>query len=85
MYTVYSKLQCPNCDKAKLLLTTNGIEFNVVMIVANVTDPEKEISREDFMSKYPGIRVAPYVVHSNGNTYKTYGELELVVGQTSTS
>jgi len=32
MLTVYSKNNCPFCEKAKHLLTTKGIEFKTVMI-----------------------------------------------------
>lgn len=32
MLTVYSKNNCPYCEKAKHLLTTKGIEFKTVMI-----------------------------------------------------
>lgn len=37
MLTVYSKNNCPFCDKAKHLLATKNIEFKVVNID---TDPE---------------------------------------------
>jgi len=37
MLTVYSKNNCPFCDKAKHLLTTKNIEFKVVNID---TDPK---------------------------------------------
>jgi glutaredoxin len=32
MLTVYSKNNCPFCEKTKHLLTTKGIEFKTVMI-----------------------------------------------------
>ena len=32
MLTVYSKNNCPFCEKAKHLLTTKGIEFKTVMV-----------------------------------------------------
>lgn len=51
MLTVYSKNNCPYCDKAKHLLTTKNIEFMVVNID---TDPE---AREWLISQ--GHRTAP--------------------------
>jgi glutaredoxin len=32
MITVYSKNQCPFCDRAKALLESKGISFNVINI-----------------------------------------------------
>lgn len=32
MLTVYSKSNCPFCDKAKYLLTQKGVEFNEVRV-----------------------------------------------------
>lgn len=32
MLTVYSKNNCPFCEKAKYLLDTKGIEYKIVMI-----------------------------------------------------
>jgi len=29
-FTIYSKSGCPNCDKIKLLLETNKLEYNVI-------------------------------------------------------
>lgn len=32
MITVYSKSNCPNCDKLKAFLTANGVEFSLAQI-----------------------------------------------------
>ena len=36
MLTVYSKNNCPFCDKAKHLLKTNGFEYNEIKIDENL-------------------------------------------------
>jgi len=53
MLTVYSKTNCPYCEKAKHLLTTKGIEFKTVMIDE---DPE---AREWLIDQ--GHRSAPQI------------------------
>ena len=53
MLTVYSKNNCPFCEKAKYLLTTKGIEFKTVMIDE---DPE---AREWLIAQ--GHRSAPQI------------------------
>lgn len=77
MYTVYSKDNCPSCVKAKNLLNSKEKQYTEIKIVSVVSDVTKEISREDFLEKFPGIRVVPYIIDSNGNTYKTVDELNL--------
>jgi len=53
MLTVYSKNHCPYCEKAKNLLSNNGIEFKIVNIDE---DPE---SREWLIGQ--GHRSAPQI------------------------
>lgn len=74
MFTVYSKEMCPMCDKAKALLTNQQQEFEVIQIVTEITG-EKQITREQFMEQFPGIRAVPYIVKSDGSVYKTFAEL----------
>ncbi len=78
MYTVYSKDNCPMCDKAKSLLTSKQQDFQVVKIVADelaTSTNESEIGRTAFMEKFPGIRVVPYIVFGD-ETFKTFHELD---------
>jgi glutaredoxin 3 len=53
--TVYSKLQCPFCDKAKALLTSKGYEILEHKIGVNFT-------KEEFFDKFPGVRTVPQIV-----------------------
>lgn len=52
---VYTKDNCTFCDRAKLLLDARKLEYTTVKI-------GEEISREDFMEKFPNVRSAPLVI-----------------------
>ena len=51
---VYSKENCPACDALKANLKREGVPFTEKLI-------GKDISREDFMKKFPTVRTVPYV------------------------
>lgn len=63
-FVVYSKPMCPNCEKAKALLTLKKKEFQVVHVdVGQVkNDGEMYISPEDLKLKYPGVSSVPQIV-----------------------
>jgi len=69
MLTVYSKNNCPYCDKAKHLLTTKDIEFKVVNIDI---DPE---AREWLINE--GHRSAPQI-YKDGKLFVEGGYQGLV-------
>lgn len=50
---VYSKPQCPYCDRAKELLTNKGVQFNVVDISVNTS------AREQLLAE--GLRSVPQI------------------------
>lgn len=52
---VYTKDNCPACNNLKATLTNNGVVFKEVHI-------GRDISREEFMAKFPGVRTVPHVV-----------------------
>lgn len=79
MYTVYSKTNCPMCDKAKSFLTNNKLEFQVIEIVENNAG-EGQINKMDFIDKFPGIRAVPYITKTDGSAYKTFAELSNSLG-----
>jgi len=60
MLTVYSKNNCPFCDKAKYLLETKGIEFDVVNI-------DQDPKARDWLIGQ-GHRSAPQL-YLNGNLF----------------
>lgn len=57
MKTVYSKPNCPGCDKIKSLYKLEGIEYKEMVI-------GKDISLEDFLAFFPEAKSVPYVVET---------------------
>ena len=55
MITVYTKDNCPACVSLKATLKQEGKPFKEINI-------GKDITREDFMSKFPTVRTVPYTV-----------------------
>ena len=51
---VYTKSQCPNCDSAKKLLDSNGLDF----IERDIGIPEW---RDSFTRNFPDIRQMPQI------------------------
>ena len=54
MITIYTKDNCPACLTAKAQMMSAGQEFKEVLI-------GRDITREEFMAKYPHIRTVPYI------------------------
>ena len=55
MKTVYTKDACPACVTLKASLVKAGEAFKEVLI-------GRDITREEFMAKYPTVRTVPYLV-----------------------
>lgn len=55
MITIYTKDNCPACVNLKNTMNSNGAEYVEVNI-------GKDITREEFMEKFPGVRTVPHVV-----------------------
>lgn len=58
MKTVYTKDNCPGCVALKASLAQAGEAFNEVKI-------GRDITREEFMAKFPSVRTVPYVVETD--------------------
>lgn len=54
MIKVYTKDNCPACVNLKASLVKSGEAFQEVKI-------GRDITREEFMSKFPTVRTVPYV------------------------
>lgn len=65
MFTVYTKQNCAQCTMAKNLLASKQLEFSTVEIDYGTPIVGEKISREDFMSKFPGVRELPMVVEND--------------------
>lgn len=55
MKTVYTKDNCPACVQLKAQLRQQNVPFVEVKI-------GKDITREDFITKYPTIKSVPYIL-----------------------
>lgn len=53
MKVVYTKDNCPACNTLKARLRNEGVAFKEVNI-------GKDISREEFLAKYPTVRTVPF-------------------------
>jgi len=64
--TIYSKDNCPNCNKAKNILS----KYSPKILLLG-----KDISREDFFKKFPAAKQVPQIIINN-NHIGGYKELE---------
>jgi glutaredoxin 3 len=53
--TIYSKDNCPWCDRAKELLTNKNESYNEIKI-------GRDITRDEFMEQFPNVRTVPYIL-----------------------
>lgn len=58
---VYTKDNCPACTQLKAALSLDGVVFKEVHI-------GRDISREEFMAKFPGVRTVPHVVEEENES-----------------
>lgn len=64
---VYTKDNCPYCDKTKALLKFKGHTYTEIKIGVDIT-------REEFMNLYPEARTVPQII-MDGNRVSGYTEL----------
>lgn len=68
MFTVYTKPNCPQCDQAKALLESHGIEYKTVQL--DIGQPREDgaeyIDRDALLELIPGARMMPQIM--NGDT-----------------
>ena len=51
---IYSKDQCPWCERAKSLLELHNVTYNEIKI-------GREITREEFLEQFPNTRTVPQI------------------------
>ena len=54
MFTVYTKEGCPQCDRAKAMLTSKNEPFQAVKIGADIT-------LDAFRQLYPLVKAVPFI------------------------
>ena len=62
MKTIYTKEDCPACMVLKSKLFSKNIDYKEVMI-------GRDITREEFMEKFPGVRQVPHLVEEDEFQY----------------
>lgn len=68
MFTLYTKDNCPNCDKAKNLLRSMGVPFETLKL-------GEDITREELLAKIPTARMMPQVM-KDGQPIGSFNELK---------
>lgn len=56
---VYSKENCPACDKLKAQLIKDGEPFTEIKVGVDIT-------REEFIAKFPQVRSMPHMIVQEG-------------------
>lgn len=61
---IYSKPQCPFCDRAKALADSKGIKYTEVMLDVGQAkiDGKSYISREELLALIPTARTMPQIM-----------------------
>ena len=64
MYTVYSKPNCPYCERAKALLTLKSLEYKEIIVdVGQVKDENKEyITVAELKTRIPSAQTVPQIL-----------------------
>ena len=63
MIEIWSKPQCPFCDKAENLCKQKNLEYKKHML-------DVDYSREDLFTKFPSARTFPQITTSYFNSFK---------------
>lgn len=71
-YIIYTKPACPNCDVAKNLLSSKGIEFKSFKI-------GDDIEMDDFKTRYPQARAVPFILTDSGDVVGGLPELRKLI------
>lgn len=58
MIKMYTKENCPSCVKAKKLFNKHNIVYDLYTIGV-------DISREEFIAKFPNVKTVPYIIDNN--------------------
>lgn len=64
---IYSRDDCPWCDRARDLLYSMRVEYEEIKI-------GREITREEFKEQFPSVKTVPYII-IDGNVIGGYEDL----------
>ena len=68
LYKIYSKPDCPHCDKAKELLNSKSLSYEEVVV-------GEDIPREEYLDMIPGFTTVPGIWYQ-GVFIGGYSELQ---------
>lgn len=81
--TIYTKSNCPQCTKAKMLLDQRGIEYTTYKLQESESDESPNlITREELLEKFPSVRMMP-VITLDGKLLKSVEELHFALNAKS--
>lgn len=81
--TIYTKSNCPQCTKAKMLLDQRGIEYTTYKLQESESDESLNlITREELLEKFPSVRMMP-VITLDGKLLKSVEELHFALNAKS--
>lgn len=52
---VYTKDNCPYCDRAKMLLDLKQLDYTQMKL-------GKDLTREEFMNLFPNVKTMPFII-----------------------
>lgn len=52
---IYSKDECPWCDRAKELIINEKQKYNEINV-------GRDMTRDEFMEEFPDVRTLPYII-----------------------
>jgi len=55
MITIYSRDDCPWCDRAKEMLSMNGESYEEIKI-------GRDITREELLEQFPNAKTVPHII-----------------------
>jgi glutaredoxin len=79
MIEIYGKPNCAYCEQAKQLLESRGIPYQYIEVVATAATTGDQISREDFVEKFPSAKMVPQIV-VQGQHLGGFAELKQYLG-----
>lgn len=74
MIEIYGKPQCPQCEQAKRLCDTRGLDYTYKSLGTDFT-------RDELLEMFPNARTVPQIV-INGNSIGGYSELVNYIEET---
>jgi glutaredoxin len=78
-FILYSKTNCPWCEKAKKLLDQYGLEYNTIEVTSYETTEPGKIELEQFKRMFPGIMSLPHISNAYEADIGNYDRLLVFV------